>query len=320
MSAVVFFPLSLLFGLGLYLILPVLALMIPIFGVPAIFFAVWFLRTRDHSGQVVRSESSTKKGDAKFTGDFLFESVNLDAKDQREILSLAKPRIEKVLEALPSDVAFKLRAEKINQIWNLNVIARSISHTFRASSSGFSANEALLLLEPILHKQIQDWQWQRSFFQTSGQPIQEFLPPKEIPYSTYKVLIVDDDIDAAALASAAFKNLGCTTEVATTPRQAEKLLKRRDSDIIVLDWDLGDNTYASDVITRAVNSLNISSSEEISEAKVSKIVTYSSSDKQDIWLPNNVYFHHTDHWLKPVTYSDLEFRSRKLIESQLLAS
>ncbi|MCM2281779.1 MAG: response regulator [Bdellovibrionaceae bacterium] len=316
MVPIVFLFISTLFALGLYFIIPIVALALPFVAIPAGIY--YFLMSLHQAEREVSEMHTVAEHDALVTDDFLMYTEGLTQYERDHILKLAKIRVRDILARLPSDVAFRIEVSKADGIWNLHVVAHAMVRTFSASASGFSANEALLLLQRQLDFQIQDWHTQRRTpaldqLATMSEPA---VPSEE--KRRYKILIVDDDIDAATLASRAFRRLGCYTEMATSAADAVNALKKHDADIVILDWDLGDDTFGSDVITKAVNSYM--SDHSYGDPRVSKVITYSSTQRQDIWLPQSPHFHHTDHWLKPVGPADLEVRTKHLLQAEMLAS
>lgn len=140
----------------------------------------------------------------------------------------------------------------------------------------------------------------------------EATEPKVAP----RVFIVEDDADTANAISAAFSALGCSTTVSKEADSAALGLVRDQPDFVVLDWMLGHNMFGDQVVADSERKIEVDPRLEdyFSNCKT-KIVTFSSLEKENIQLPKMQYFEHWDHWQKP-----MKFRDMTLSAGQLLAA
>lgn len=130
------------------------------------------------------------------------------------------------------------------------------------------------------------------------------------------VLVVEDDIDSAILVDSLFRNLGCQTTCAVDPFEAKKFMVNHKADIIILDWQLGNNIMADDLLFYSIKTLNkFSNSQYNPDAHKIKIVSYSSLPAGAIYVPKSPYYVHVDHWQKPINRFELIRRTTELLQS-----
>lgn len=129
-----------------------------------------------------------------------------------------------------------------------------------------------------------------------------------------KILIVDDDIDAVLFMESIFRNLGCETITALEPKVAKKELCARGRKLVILDWMLGANSTADDLILAASQILaQFGRAEDWQESPIG-VITYSSLPMEEIHFPKNPFFRHIGHWKKPMGFRKLYENSLKVCE------
>ncbi len=141
----------------------------------------------------------------------------------------------------------------------------------------------------------------------------ELSKPSKLFNRSGKILIVDDDIDAALLVQSIFTNLGCTTICSLTSAEAKKSIFSLNADIIILDWMLDHNIEASSLINQC--SSTFKKFDHGQSRWKPKIVTYSSLDVSQISVLENPFFEHLDHWQKPLKHYDLLSRILSLLNT-----
>ena len=131
-----------------------------------------------------------------------------------------------------------------------------------------------------------------------------------------QVLIVDDDVDAAVLVDSIFHECGCNTVHALDGQEAQRLISAGKIDLIILDWHLGENLTADQVIARtSVFIHKFDSLENKFKNHKPKIISYSSEPSTVIRLPESQYFEHIGHWQKPMKRPELIHRAITLLEN-----
>ena len=128
------------------------------------------------------------------------------------------------------------------------------------------------------------------------------------------VLIVEDDPDVAMATESIFKQLGCKTILSDGHDGASHKMSFQDVDFIVLDWMLGDNLSADQLVkksTRIIDAYKDLRSKFHNQH--AKVITYSALDRSKVQLPESDYFDHLDHWQKPVNYTELTKRASDLL-------
>lgn len=129
------------------------------------------------------------------------------------------------------------------------------------------------------------------------------------------VLIIDDDIELAHLLRHMFIELGFHTELAFSADEAFKKARSSHPDLVILDWLLGGTCTGADVLKRLRTAFGKFESKDGSEKdKHLDIVTFSQLKSTDIKIPQASYFHHLEHWRKPIGYKALVQRAMQLLD------
>jgi len=136
---------------------------------------------------------------------------------------------------------------------------------------------------------------------------------------TAKVLIVDDDPEAANLVQHIFQKAGYSTMVTGNVKDAKKRMLFEDIDIIILDWNLGVNESGGQVLSETARQMrNRSMFGKEFQTKPPRIVTYSSMDLSEIDVPQSEFYIHIDHWNKTsMSYSEMGTRTAELMEKRV---
>lgn len=136
--------------------------------------------------------------------------------------------------------------------------------------------------------------------------------PRYVP----NILIVDDDVDSAVAVESIFRQFGCNVVFALDPLEAGRKMSKRKSDIIILDWMLDPIVSADEVVAEAIRHIRkFDSYTDQGNAIRPKIITYSSLDGLEINLPESPFYHHLDHWQKPLRPSELAQKTVNLLNS-----
>jgi CheY-like chemotaxis protein len=125
-----------------------------------------------------------------------------------------------------------------------------------------------------------------------------------------KVLIVDDDVDAALLVEQVFSRLGCATTTSLTGREAQAQICSTSPDVIILDWCLDRNTEASRILSDCARIFSRFGSRRAPP----KVVTYSSLKAHEIEVIQNPYFKYWGHWEKPIAPAEMLERVLALLD------
>ncbi len=130
-----------------------------------------------------------------------------------------------------------------------------------------------------------------------------------------RVLIVEDDLDAANALKLGFQQQGYEADVSAGMDKAHRLLASNNYDLIVLDWLLGGNQRGDRVIKKASQLIDHISSlkARFANSHRTKIVTCSSLRGQDLEVPQTKYFEHYAHWRKPMSYRDIQVRAAEML-------
>lgn len=120
------------------------------------------------------------------------------------------------------------------------------------------------------------------------------------------VLIVDDDVDAALFVAQVFWGLNCSTVFANEAADAQRRLVSAKADLVILDWVLGLNERADDILDRCIRIIaKYNLHQPNGTSHKTKLITYSSLAKDQIHVPESKYFDHLDHWQKPIQQRDI---------------
>lgn len=126
------------------------------------------------------------------------------------------------------------------------------------------------------------------------------------------VLIVDDDVDAILPMNSLFRGLGCATSYAITSREAWHQMASGLYDIILLDWNLGQQT-GGEVLQKALRVIQrFQDHRYMGQGFHPRLITYSGSRRSELVLPDNKIFVHVDHWRKPVITAKIREEAARL--------
>lgn len=207
--------------------------------------------------------------------------------------------------------------------WIYRFHFKSAMAEFNAVGIGAEPIEAFSVAKQILQKQTREWHAAREldlpYVGTSnGDLIQNSTPQISLKTVAHKhtptVLIIEDDMDIAAAMESIFKQLGCKTIVSDGHDGASHKMSFQNVDFVVLDWILGENTYADQLVKKSARIID-----SFDDLKTRfkdhnvKVITYSALDHSKVKLPENQYFEHLDHWQKPVRYDELAARASDLL-------
>lgn len=128
-------------------------------------------------------------------------------------------------------------------------------------------------------------------------------------------LIIDDDIDSLIPVDSIFRKYGCKVEQAMNFLDASRKIKDSKTDLIILDWNLGELSGGK-LIEQCANA--IAADEYLSnkfKLNPVKIVTYSGEELKDISFSDNMnpYFKHVGHWNKKEMYSAIEEKAVRMM-------
>jgi CheY-like chemotaxis protein len=246
--------------------------------------------------------------------------IDVAQSEEERIDKLKNHDIELLLLTLPYGGFHTADFEMVDGQWSFKFNLNSAHAHFAATGIGHSPEEAFMIAKQIVHKQTRDWHHARENKMPYDAVSNEFLLPNDKALTNDAkiptVLIVDDDIDAAAALETIFRQLGCLTNVITDPNEIHRHLSFNESDFIVLDWMLGDRLRGNQVIERAVRVIDsFADLREKFEHCHPRVITHSVLDRSKIALPDNTYFAHLDHWQKPISYNELTARSAELLEA-----
>lgn len=128
------------------------------------------------------------------------------------------------------------------------------------------------------------------------------------------VLIIDDDVDWAIAVEATFRQFGCNVEFALDAQEAQRKVSAGKADIIILDWMLDHQTSADQVVQASIRRMDrFPPSRDRDRLHIPKIITFSSKDESEIYLPDSRYYKHMAHWHKPLRYPELTRKAVKLM-------
>ncbi len=245
---------------------------------------------------------------------------------QSQIADITARQLPELTDAMPSNGSAVQHFSAFGDHWVYRFRFKSVCAEFNAVGIGSQPLEAFAVAREVLLKQIREWHIARDkdedYF---GEPNTDILQnlrknenfrnlvtakQKHVP----TVLIVEDDQDVALATESIFKQLGCKTILSDGHDGASHKMSFQDVDFIVLDWMLGDNLSADELVkksTRIINAFKDLRSRFLHQH--AKVITYSALDKSKVNLPDNEYFDHLDHWQKPVNFAELTRRASDLL-------
>lgn len=243
--------------------------------------------------------------------------------------TLLTMEIPLILDQLPPDGHPTVDFSQRGPDWLFKFTFVSINARFAAVGVGSSPFQAFSIGRQVLDRQIREWHQAR----LAGRPYFAIFdnrlgfprsldtstaasPHVEAPRRPLTALIIDDDVDTALAVESIFKQLGCQTEVITQPDDLPRKISSTRADYIILDWRLGDQLLASQVVERATRFIDVFSDlRQMFVHARPKVITYSALPYSEISFPKTEYFDHLDHWQKPISFSELALRFSELLET-----
>lgn len=130
-----------------------------------------------------------------------------------------------------------------------------------------------------------------------------------------RVLIVDDDLDSAALVNQVFQQFGCRTSISVNVSDARKYLELRNIDVIILDWKLGEHERGDEILRETIKQMERRQMQLHDQGqKFPRVITYSGAPLDEISVPESPYYAHVDHWSKSSTnYDQMTARTAELL-------
>jgi len=333
-------------GLALGSMTPVLFLLMPVMLMPVLIFA--YTKMYKQKYRILADDSSydisvfslaalaAEDSAYKVTASGLCQALGhqdliiqqeASAKAQAQIADITVRQLPELIDAMPSNGSATQHFTAFGEDhWIFRFHFKSVSAEFNAVGIGGEPSEAFAVARQVLEKQIREWHSARekgldylgvansdivqNLRQTKSFGKTGQLKHKHVP----TVLIVEDDLDVATATESIFKQLGCKTILSDGHDGASHKMSFQDVDFFVLDWILGDNMSADELVkksTRIIDAFRDLRSRF--QHQHAKVITYSSLDKSKVHLPSNDYFDHLDHWQKPVPYNELARRASDLL-------
>lgn len=246
---------------------------------------------------------------------------------QEQIANITSRQLPQIIDAMPSNGSATQHFTAYGQDhWIYRFHFKSVAAEFNAVGLGALPAEAFAVARQVLERQIREWHIAREknldYF---GEPNTDILQNlqraqglrnavqaerKQVP----TVLIVEDDKDVATATESVFKQLGCKTILSDGHDGASHKMSFQDVDFIVLDWILGDNLSADELVKKSTRIIDAFKDLRARfQNQHAKVITYSALDKSKVHLPDNEYFDHLDHWQKPVNYTELARRASDML-------
>ena len=272
---------------------------------------------------------------------------------QRQITEITNRELPELTDSMPSNgsATQSFTAVGTDQ-WLYRFHFKSVAAEFNAIGIGHEPKEAFAVAKQVLQRQIREWhivrQTDQNYVGEANTELLQNLPDvsgfhesrelaNHIGAATAEnnlqtivqadrnlmeagkvqaptVLIVEDDPDVALATESIFKQLGCKTILSDGHDGASHKMSFQDVDFIVLDWMLGDNLSADQLVkksTRIIDAYKDLRSKFHNQH--AKVITYSALDRSKVHLPDSEYFDHLDHWQKPVNYTELTKRASDLL-------
>ncbi len=312
-----------LIALGLFFVFPIGFVAVPFLVIPG--FAIYSLYRffDENQGTYKRRGVSTSAATNLVTG---FDDGKIDKpavdvyanghwSEGSTFSGELKERIENFLEQFPSDSNCTVKLSRFGARWLIRFTINSVQTRFTALGLSKDLNTAVASAERQLVDQLEIWRKDR-FANSKWMKNVESRVLTTISESVgrpVRVLIVDDDVDAALLIDSVFREKGCETRLALTVQEAREMIARMDSDIVVLDWRLSKDVNADSVLTESIAKLE--AKQENVDIIVPKVVTYSNLNDSEIQFPESKFFDHVGHWKKPINYSELSNKTKGVIEA-----
>ncbi len=253
------------------------------------------------------------------------DSASLVAQEQ--IANITSRQLPEIIDAMPSNGSATQHFTAFGQEhWVYRFHFKSVSAEFNAVGIGGLPAEAFAVARQVLEKQIREWHIAREkgldYYGEANtdilQNLQQAQSMRTVVQMSHKqaptVLIVEDDMDVATATESIFRQLGCKTILSDGHDGASHKMSFQDVDFIVLDWILGDNLSADELVRKSTRIIDAFKDLRARfQNQHAKVITYSALDKSKVHLPDNKYFDHLDHWQKPVNYSELARRASDML-------
>ncbi len=244
-----------------------------------------------------------------------------------QIKDITSRQLQELTDAMPSNGSATQHFTAFGaDHWIYRFHFKSVCAEFNAVGIGSQPIEAFAVARQVLEKQIREWHVAREkdedYVGVPNTDILQNLRKKQNSrialQPNYKhiptVLIVEDDIDVANATESVFKQLGCKTILSDGHDGASHKMSFQDVDFIVLDWMLGNDLSADELVKKSTRIINaFKDLRSRFQQQHAKVITYSALDKSKIHLPDSEYFDHLDHWKKPVNYTELTRRASDLL-------
>lgn len=301
------------------------------------------------STQVVGLEDRRTFVKYKFDEQYnLIHENNEESIPQRQITDITTRQLPELTDAMPSNGSATQSFTAVGpQQWLYRFHFKAVSAEFNAIGLGADPVEAFAVAKQVLQRQIREWhivrQTDQNYIGEANAELLQNLPDVTHFPETYMgaataennlqtiiqgdrspmvktknhsptVLIVEDDPDVAVATESIFKQLGCKTILSDGHDGASHKMSFQDVDFIVLDWMLGDNLSADELVKRSTRIIDTYKDLRARfHNQHAKIITYSALDRSKVHLPESDYFDHLDHWQKPVNYTELTKRASDLL-------
>ncbi len=316
----------------MFLVLPVLVIPLLIYGYTQVYRQKYKILADDSTMDLAVfsatalavSKNEWQANDSSDQNSVIIES---DASDlaKAQIADITSRQLQQLTDAMPSNGSATQHFTAFGaDHWIYRFHFKSVCAEFNAVGIGSQPIEAFAVARQVLEKQIREWHIARDkdedYIGVSNTDILQNLRKnsKSILQTNYRhiptVLIVEDDLDVANATESIFKQLGCKTIVSDGHDGASHKMSFQDVDFIVLDWMLGNNLSADELVKKSTRIINaFKDLKSRFQHQHAKVITYSALDKSKIHLPDSEYFDHLDHWQKPVNYSELARRASDLL-------
>lgn len=248
---------------------------------------------------------------------------------QAEIERITSKDLSEITDLMPSDGSMVQHFAPLgSHQWVYRFHFKSLLAEFNAIGFGVDPSQAFAAAKETLRKQILEWHESRdkkkfyvgkdhsAFFwqlaSTSKLSKSKDKNHNHVP----TVLIIEDDEDVAAATAAAFKKLGCNAIISDGKGGVSHTMSFQDVDFIVLDWMLGDDLSADQLVKRSTRIIDAFKDLRLRfKRQHGKIITYSVLDRSEIQVPENQYFEHLDHWQKPFKQAELIAKASELLSA-----
>ena len=225
---------------------------------------------------------------------------------------IEKAGLSDLLERLP-ECAYQAGFSPVGDLWRYSFFGQANVGRFQASAVRRSPREAFLSVRAGLFQQIREWHARR--FANAGLSLEQTFFSDALP----KVLLIEDDQDLALAMHTAFDQNGWRTDIAVEHQDLHRKIAETDASYIILDWNLNDSVTADRVFEKAIRLIDAFSDLRTKFSQLRpRIVTCSALDGAKIRVPDTGwrYFEYADHWQKPVPFTEVVARAKRLMLSK----